>query len=1192
MRLLRLLTLCFSTVVLFGQSDRGTITGTVTDPVDAVVPGAAVAATNTESGTKYEAVTTATGNYTVVQVPAGTYDVSVEMAGFSRYVQRGIRIFATQTARIDVRLQVGGTAESVTVTADAPLLKTENAEQSATVNREKLNELPLNFGARGNTSAASIRNPYSFVTLVPGGSISSSSSIKLNGAPLNTYQVRVEGQEANNQRLMIRQDQVQPSVESLEEMSVQSNNFAAEYGQVTGGMFNLTVKSGTNQFHGSAFEYFVNEALNAGIPYTNNGHGGLVRPINRRHNYGGSIGGPVWIPKAYDGHNRTFFFFALEKFHQKQIVGGTLATMPTDAMRAGDFSEAMTGRALTNALDPLGRPILENVIYDPLSNQTVNGQVARTPFERNFIPASRMDPVALKVQSLIPRATRAGRINNWDQAYDAATDKNIASIKIDHNFARLGKVSGYWSRYWGPHYNGSDGLPIPLTQVRRIRTNTNTFRVNYDVPVSPTFLLHVGLGYLRHTNPDQSIPEVLDYDPVAGLGLTGALFGRGFPRIMNLGSATGGGMSLGMGANGGPIFADKPTAVVSGTLVRNNHTYKAGGEWRIDTLTTKGLTGMFGTYNFNPIQTGLPSTQGQALAGGDVGLPYASFLMGLVSTASISNPTDPQSRKPSISFFVQDNWKVTRKLTLDYGLRWDHQGYPVEIHRRTSAFSPNVPNPAAGGLPGATIYEGYGDGRCNCRLAETYNYAFGPRFGVAYQLNQKTVIRAGWGVTYAQTSAGQANIQSTLGAGGWNTINYDTTVYGDAALNLQNGLRYNAADLYRVSFNPGIRPSPGLIDLPSTMIDPGAGRPPRMVQWTLSLQRELTKNLVVEGAYVGNRGSWFAATATGNTLVNLNAISAGRLRAFGVDITNPADQSLLRARLDSPLAASRGFNKLPYAGYSGANTVAQSLRPFPQFGNLTVTGAPLANTWYDSLQVKVTKRYSHGLDLLATFAWQKELTTDVSINDVFNRPNQKGLSSLSEPFILVLAFNYRLPAMGSSKWVRTAVGGWTVGGILRYASGLPIPVAVSQNQLSGLVFQTTRFNRVSGEPLYLYDLNCHCFDPNKDFVLNPKAWSDAAPGQWGFSAPYYNDLRYQRRPDEQVTFGRVFRLREGMSFQVRAEFFNVFNRVYLNDPSATNPLQTPNRNAQGVPISGFGRIDTGSLISQPRNGQIVARFQF
>ena len=370
----------------------------------AVIPSAAVVAKHTDTGAQYQTVTTSTGNYTLQQLPTGSYDLTVEVAGFSKFVQQGIRIFAAQTARIDVTLQVGGTAESVTVTADAALLKTEGAEQSSTISREKLNELPLNFGARGNAASANIRNPYTYVTLVPGGNVSDYSSIKLNGAPLNTYQVRLEGQEANNQRLMIRQDQVQPSVEALEEVSVQTSNFSAEYGQVAGGMFNLTAKSGTNRFHGSGFEYLVNEALGAGIPFTDDRSGHLVRPRNRRHDYGFSVGGPVWIPKVYDGHNKTFFHFSFEKFHQRQIVGGVLTTAPTDAMRSGDFGAALTGRTL--GTDPLGRPILENVIYDPLTTRTQSGQIVRDPFLNNVIPAARFDPVAVKIQNLIPKATR------------------------------------------------------------------------------------------------------------------------------------------------------------------------------------------------------------------------------------------------------------------------------------------------------------------------------------------------------------------------------------------------------------------------------------------------------------------------------------------------------------------------------------------------------------------------------------------------------------------------------------------------------------------------------------------------------------------------------------------------------------------------------------------------------------------
>jgi hypothetical protein len=977
---------------------------------------------------------------------------------------------------------------------------------------------------------------------------------------------------------------VQPSVESLEEMTVHTSNFAAEYGQVAGGIFNLTAKSGTNTFRGSLFEYYVNEKFGAGIPFTNDGAGKLVRPPNRRNNFGGSLGGPITLPRVYDGRNRTFFFYSFEQFRQIETRAGLLQTMPTERMRNGDFGEALTGRQL--ATDPLGRPIMENAIYDPRTTRVVNGQVVRDPFPGNVIPRELLDPVALKIQDYIPRATRAGMINNWDQSFPADTIKSIATIKIDHSFTSSGKLSGYYSRYWGPHYNGSDGLPIPITKVRRFATATDTIRVTYDWTMSPTTLLNSRVGFVRHWNPDFGLPEVRNFDPVAGLGLRGAVNGIGFPVIGSMFTQTGGGMSEGI-ANAGSLPATKkPQALVNITHSRNTHTYKAGFEWRDDIFSIPVIHGSHGAYTFNAQQTTLPSTQGQQLGGGNVGLPYASFLLGLVNNASVSNPTDPNWRKPAVSVFAQDTWRVKGALTIDYGIRWDRQAYGYEEQDRRSMFSPDVANPAAGGLLGATIYEGEDPGACNCRFVKTYPYSFGPRLGASYQLNPKTVLRGGWGIAYAQTGNGQADGGSILGAGGWNTFNFQSPAFGEPGALLRTGLVYDRDALFRVNNNPGIRPSPGQVDSPPQWIHPDAGKMPRLNQWSISVQRELTRDLVVDVAYVGNRGKGFTA----NNLINLNAISSERLRSFGLDLSNANDQALLRARLDSPLAASRGFNRLPYAGYSGANTVAQSLRPYPQFGNIAALGVPLGESKYDSLQVKANKRYSHGLNLTATFTWQNERTNMGPVNNVFDNPENKfAVSELSEPLITVVAFSYEVPAFTDNKFVRAALGGWTFGGMVRYASGLPIPVPASQNQIAALVFQTTTMNRVEGQPLFLHDLNGGDFNPNADFVANPAAWSNPAPGQFSNSPAYYDDFRYQRRPDEQLSVGRSFRIRNRARFEVRGEFFNALNRIQLNNPDLANPLQTQQRNAQGVPTAGYGRINTGTVFGPPRSGQIVTR---
>jgi hypothetical protein len=1180
------LCLALSVSAASAQSNRGTITGTVIDAGGGVVPGANVVAEDPQTGTKYETVTTPTGSYTIVQVPVGVYNLTVELTGFGKFRQEGIRVFTAQTARIDAKLEVGNLSEEVRVVADASMLKTENAEISSSITSENLNELPLNFGARGNFAAAAIRNPYTFVNLVPGGSISSYSSIKLNGAPLNTYQIRVEGMEANNNRLVIRVDQVQPSVESLEEMTVHTSNFAAEYGSVAGGIFNLTAKSGTNQFRGSLFNYLVNEAFGAGIPYTNNGNGKLLKPRNRRNNWGGSLGGPVMLPK-FDGHNKTFFFYSFEQFRQIETRAGLLQTVPSDAMRAGDFSQALTGRVL--ATDPLGRPIMENAIYDPRTTRVVNGQVVRDPFPNNVIPQELLDPVALKIQGYIPRATRGGIINNWDQSFPADTIKSISTVKADHNFTGIGgKLSVYVSRYWGPHYNGSDGLPIPITATRRIPTSTWTTRVNYAWTLSPTTLLDTRFGYLRHHNPDLALPDVLAFDTLGQLGLSGNVAGPGFPVINAMMTATGGGFGLQMSRTGATPATRKPAVQASLTHARNNHTYKFGFEWRDDQLTETPQTGG-NSYNFNAQQSGLPSTNGQNLSGGAVGLPYASFLMGLVNTASVQNPPDPHWRKPTTAVYAQDTWKVTSNFTLDYGLRWDYQAFPYEENDLRSMFDPNVANPAAGGLKGATSYEGSAAGACNCRFVKTDPKAFGPRLGASYQINPKTVLRGGYALTYAQTNGGQSAAGGTLGAGGWNTINYQAAAFGDAANQLRNGLAYSREALFRVNNDTGIRPSPGQIDNPSAWIHPDSGKMPKMNQWSISVQREFLKDFVAEVAYVGNRGTGFIA----NNLLSLNAITEERLKSFGLDLHNTADQALLRSRLDSATAAARGFNKAPYAGYSLANTVAQSLRPFPQFGTLGAVGVPLGKSWYDSLQVKANKRYGHGLNLTYTFTWQKEYNNYSGGNyNVFASPeSQKSISDMSQPLVSVLAFNYLVPSFSEHGIVKAIASGWTVGGMVRYASGLPIPVPASTNNQNTLTFQTTRMNRVTGEPLFLKDLNAK-IDPNADFVLNPKAWIDPAQGEYSTSPAFYDDFRYARRPDEQFSVGRVFALPGSKQLSVRAEFFNAFNRTSMNDPSATNPLQTQTRNAQGVPLSGFGRIDTGSTFGPARSGQIVARVSF
>jgi hypothetical protein len=1190
-------------LALFAQNDRGTITGTIQDPANAMVPNATVIATNTESGAEFRTVSTGTGNYTIPSLPAGMYRLTVEVAGFKKFNQEGIEVQVAQTDRIDITLQVGATSESVTITAAAPLLKTESAEQSTVIMGERINELPLNFGGGGG-SVGGIRSPYSFNVLSPGVAGSGSNPTNsnpgdvanVNGLQASTFRVQVEGQDATSQNDIGWTSTVaQPSVDMIQEFSLQTSNFAAEFGQIGGGMYNFTTRSGTNDLHGTGYEYFTNEDLDAYRPFT------YANPRSRKNDFGGTVGGPVWIPKVYNGRNRTFFFFNYEVYRNTVNTAGNFITVPTAAMRSGDFSQILTGKSL--GADPLGRSIPENTIYDPNSARSVGGQLITDPFTGNIIPPSRIDPVAAKIQGLIPTPTNAGLTNNWAQLAGNYKRQAIPAFKIDEILPDNSKVSFYFSKQTTNQLTSPDGLPDPLTAVRVQAIYGTTARLNYDRSITPTLLLHAGAGVQRFHNPDSSPPSVLNYDAVGQLGFTGsATSPGGMPRInwptvngtittpLQAGTTTNFGPS-----NANSYFDTAFTGSASVSYIRGSHTYKLGGEWRLNSWTDRNSRGSQGILNFSSNETGLPYLQTNNIGGGTVGFPYASFLLGLADTANVNAVQDPQWRKQAWGLFIQDTWKITRKLTLDYGLRWDLQGQGHEIHYRTSMFGPTTPNPAAGNLPGALVYEGYGAGRCNCNFINTYPYALGPRIGAAYQIDSKTVLRGGFGVSYGQVPTYYYITNGALLGVGFNQLAFTSPSFGTAGAVLKNGLQYDHAQLYTASLNPGLVPTPGQLNSPNYYLDPNAARPPRIGQWSIGLQRQLSNDLLAEAAYVGNRGAWISQPSgifAANTLVNLNAINPATLAARGIDPATTAGQNLLLSTFASGTPQKNGFG-LPYAGYPMSASLAQSLRPFPQFGSIPLVWAPLGDSWYNSLQIKLTKRYSHGLTVASAFTWSKaEANPAGVVNNVFNRSVNKSIAPFDQPFILNTAFTYEIPKFGQNRLLRMAAAGWTFGGLFEYASGAPIPTPTATTNQSSLLFQSTLMNRAAGVPLFMKDLNCHCIDPNKDFVLNPAAWTNPAAGTWGGAAPFYSDFRYERRPTEQMSLGRIFHIREKMSLQLRAEFFNIFNRTYLANPSLTAPTQPQARNSAGAPSSGWGYINPTSLYSQPRNGQLVARFTF
>jgi hypothetical protein len=471
-------------------------------------------------------------------------------------------------------------------------------------------------------------------------------------------------------------------------------------------------------------------------------------------------------------------------------------------------------------------------------------------------------------------------------------------------------------------------------------------------------------------------------------------------------------------------------------------------------------------------------------------------------------------------------------------------------------------------------------------------------------MSSKTVLRLGFGIVYSGTADSNGGTSGGFTA----TQPVNNPSFGDSVLTLRTGIPF-AAPPYP-NYDLGQFPQPGYAassgGTPSVFYDPNSGRPARQWQWSIGIQREISQNLVVEASYVANRGVWWNSPG----LIDINALTPERLRSFNLDVNSTTDRTLLTSRLDSAAAAGRGF-KAPYAGYPLSATVAQSLRPFPQFTSITSLFSPLGKSWYDSLQVKATKRYSSGLSFTSAFTWSKNLVlgapTNVvtgstgggALNDVFDRNSNKALSPFDQPFIVNTALNYTLPTLHINKVLSWGIRDWTIGAFVVYSSGLPILAPAAQNNLNTLLLRNVAgalsyANRVPGQPLFTQDLNCHCFDPSKEFVLNPNAWADPAPGQFGVGAPYYSDYRFARVPNENLAFGRTFRIGErGMNFNIRAEFTNILNRTVIPTPTSTNAKATQTT-ANGLTTAGFGRINTASAPGVPtsRQGLIVGRFTF
>jgi hypothetical protein len=971
---------CFFLLVplaALAQTANGTITGTITDTTGAVIPGVAVQVTNTATGVSFSTVSTERGAYTAPNLPPGVYSITASLAGFKKYDRTGVTLPAAQTLKVDVALQVGTTSEAVTINEEATLLKTETGDIAHNITVSQLVDLPILGIGNANAGSSGVRNPYNTVVTTPGVTYTANLTMIVNGAPTNTAAYRLEGLDNTNHTVSFALQENQPSADAIQEVAVQTSNYAPEFGQAGGGLFNITMKSGTSQFHGAGYEYLVNEALNAGYPFTSDGAGHLVRPRNRRHDFGGTLGGP--IPFLTKGSMKTFFFFSLERFKESSLLSFNV-TVPTLAYRKGDFSAiSPNGGANFNptlgipsgsiGTDALGLPIFANEIYDPKSRGTTpSGQGFASAFQNNIIPDDRITPFAKAVMALIPLPQNNNLTNNYNGANISDRVTGIPSIKIDHSFNDRNQFSFYWSttgtesQYSTPNGN-ADGLPEVITGARGTFIDSVTWRLNYDRVITSNLLLHLGAGYSRITFIDDApLTHSGKKFDCASISLPGCLVSFNFPTFTSMipaGSLAGlGGMQqMGNALAHTHTNTERPAFNANMTWIHRSHNFKWGGEVWFQGNMTAPPSGVSLTFGVNG--TAQPFTVPAGLTGGQqMGNQFASFLLGDASAITQSAPTGTRMGKNQWGLYWQDSWKLMRKLTLDYGLRWDYASAPREQYGRSASLGKDVPNPAAGNALGAVIFQA----TCHCDFMKTYPWAFAPRLGFAYQLTPKTVMRGGWGLAYA--------FAPDLGVS--TSASQNSTPSGTNAFVNINGAGALPQPVWP-NFDPAQTPLPGQIVGFNgfSYIDPNAARPPRQNQWSIGIQREVTRNFVLEASYVGNRGVWWPGP-----LGYVNQVSPQRFAQFGLDpFHNPADNLLLSSPLNSAAVKAKVGDFLPYPGYNTTNTLINALRPFPQFSTIGVTNSPTGKTWYDAVEVTATKRMSKGLQVNGRYTFSKSLTS-------------------------------------------------------------------------------------------------------------------------------------------------------------------------------------------------------------------------
>jgi hypothetical protein len=1080
-----------------------------------------VGATVTAQDVGTNVVTTTTSNdrgYYLLQLQIGTYNIKASNPGFQTSLREKVDVTVGADVGIDFGLSLASAAQAVDVVGGITPLLAPN---SSSVGTTVENELVMNLPL---AVSGGIRNSADFLKLTPGYQ-GCSFSARLNGGVGLDQEVEIDGATVSPVAFGAGIQGAQNTVPgfALQEFQVVSNNIEAQYGRTSTGVIKYEYKSGTNALHGSAFEYLRNESVDARNFFA------PTVAADHQNEFGVEAGGPIVIPHIYNGRNRTFFYMYYDGFRYSNSNPGTIYSLLTPDMRQGNFSAA-------------GLPL----IYDPSTTQANgSGGFTRQPFPGNVIPQNEINPSSSYFAGLFPSPNRPGVSSNYIGPSTSTNDMDQGLIKIDqaiHN----GRFSASYNHTVEP--TTSDGAFGPVLSGTFGNNQGRRAIFNWDQTLSANKLNHFGASFNRwsffnHQGGQEDLSNGSDLNQKAGLG--GILDQSGESTI----SASG--YYLGIGGEVNKIAHQNWRISDDFTWIKGSHSYQFGAmqnRYYTTGLQQAGGFTPFGTFNFGPQETGLPGNL-------NTGFGVASFLLGDVDSATYGQQPSQAFLFRNWGLYAQDRWKIRHNLTLTYGLRWEYEPPITDKLDRLANFDPTVPNPGAGNLPGALVFAGSGTGRTGKdQFADAWHKGFGPRIGLAYSFNKDTVFRAAYGIMY-DTNAGPAIFLNQQG------------YYTQATLSsLNSGV--SPAFNWAIGF-PSVPQGPFFVPTfanggSTSWMQPNGARLPMVENWNVGLQRMLPRGLMLDVSYVGTAAHHLLNGSLDYNQLNPQYLSLGQT---------------LNAAIGSAAATAAGFSA-PYPGFQGS--VAQALRPYPQYQAITTSSDPIGNNSYNALQARVQKKYSNGLSLLVSYTLSKDLTDADgegggaflgSAQNYYNLRLEKAVAAADVPQAFVAAYTYDLP-LGENKTLKTGnrildkyiLGGWLTSGIVTLQRGVPLGIST---ELSLPAIGGIRPDVVSNQ-LFLHS-DRSSFDPATDLYLNPAAFAAPAPFSFGDAPRLFSQIRAFGTREWDAALQKSIPIYERLRFSLKAEFFNLPNVVNWGAPV------TDINNPSFGKITSAGSARTGQL---------------